>query len=340
MLDVIKDNWFVVVIALIILCFVGYFIFDSNKNNVQAKVSDGKEVVASLTDEDITADELYSSFSPFDGSLLYNLYRNAVVEQSVSTTDDRKEQAQSLEKTIRSNVSSQNSEAYRDAISAELASYGFASYDDLYEYCLMTVKQRVLNEEYVDAHFDALKDSIKDLKPRVISFIEFEIADPENLSDEEAKKKESIDSALDSGTFAEAATAFTDDEVTAATEGVYGYIDTNTTASANTIEQALLDEALKLENGQTSDWIQVQSSATGIISLYKVHVDETDPVKIHESENTDIQSALLYSILNANPGLETTILEEAAKKLDVTFEDKEAESRLNAYISQMKGDSQ
>ena len=61
MSDLIKDNWFVILIAVIIIAFVGYFIFDSNKDNVTAKTSESKDVLATLADTDITADALYDA---------------------------------------------------------------------------------------------------------------------------------------------------------------------------------------------------------------------------------------------------------------------------------------
>ncbi len=340
MSDLIKDNWFVILIAVIIIAFVGYFIVDSNKDNVSAKSSGGKDVLAVIADTDITADELYEDYKPFDGDLIYNMYRNAVVGQSVTTTKEMEEEAKKLENTIRSQVSSQSSEAYRDAITAELASYGFDSYDKLYDYCLMTVQQKALNKEYVDAHFDELKDKMKDSKARVVSLIKMEAADPKNLTEEETKKRDNIDKAIESGTFADAATAFSEDADTAAKDGVFGYIDASSTASTTSLGADLLSAALALNEGETSDWIEVQNESTGVISLYKVHVDTTDLDTIHKSKDSDVQDSFLYAIMNDVPGLEVTVLEDAVKKLDVTFEDKAVQTKLENYMAAQKGETE
>ncbi|WP_289266005.1 peptidylprolyl isomerase [Dubosiella newyorkensis] len=337
MSDLFKDNWFVILIAVIIIAFVGYFVYDSNTGKVASKKADGKDVVASLADSNITADALFENFSQFDGALLYNLYRNAVVEQSVETTKEMEEQAKSMEKTIRSNVSSQNSSTYWDAITQELASYGYGSYDDLYDYALMTVKQRSLNQEYVDAHFENLKDSLKDAKPRIVSIIKMEAADPQNLTDEETKKRDSIDKAIESDSFAQAATAFSDDAATAAKDGLFGYVDSSSSASSTGLDQNLLTKALEMEKGETSDWIEVKNTQTGVISLYKIYVDETDLEKIHQNKDEDVKKSLLFSILNAKAGLEADILENAAKDLKIEFEDQDAKEKLDRYIEQLKG---
>lgn len=340
MSDLIKDNWFVILIAVIIIAFVGYFIFDSNKDNVSAKSSDGKDVLATLADTDITADEMYEDYTPFDGNLLYNMYRNAIVSQSVTPTKEMEDEAKSLENTIRSRVSSQNSEVYKDAIEAELASYGYDSYDKLYDYCLMTVEQKSMNKKYVTAHFDELKDSMKDSKARIVRVIKLEVADPENLTDEEKKKQENIDNAIDSGTFADAATAFSDDATTAAKDGLLGYMDSTSSSSSLGVDQSLIDQALELKEGATSDWIEVQDQSSGVVSLYKVHVDTTDLEKIFNSDDDTVQDAFLYSILNATPGLEVTVLEDSAKKFDIKFEDKAVQEKIENYMDQLKGDAE
>lgn len=337
MSDLIKDNWFVILIAVIIIAFVGYFIFDSNKDNVSAKTSEGKDVLATLADTDITADALYDDYTPFDGDLLYNMYRNAVVKQSVKTTKEMEEEAKKLENTIRSRVSSQNSDVYRDAIEAELASYGFDSYDKLYDYCLMTVEQKALNKDYVDAHFDTLKDSMKDAKSRIVSLIQLEVADPSNLTEAETKKRDNIDNAIETGTFADAATAFSDEAETAAKEGLFGYLDSSSNTSSTGLDANLIAKALELNEGETSDWIEVQNQSTGITSLYKVHVDTTDLDTIHQSKDSAVQDSFLYAVLNATPGLEVTVLENAAKDLDIHFEDKAVQTKLDNYMNQLKG---
>lgn len=70
MTDVLRNNWFVVLIAVIIICFIGYFIYDTNKDNVSAKSSNNEQVVASINKDDITAKDLYDESAPYDGSTI------------------------------------------------------------------------------------------------------------------------------------------------------------------------------------------------------------------------------------------------------------------------------
>ena len=70
MTDILRNNWFVVLIAIIIIGFIGYFIYDTNKDNVSAKTTNNEQVVASINKDDITADDLYDESTPYDGSTM------------------------------------------------------------------------------------------------------------------------------------------------------------------------------------------------------------------------------------------------------------------------------
>lgn len=338
MVEKLKENWFIVLIAIVMISFVGYFTYDSTKYNVSSKKVDGKEVLATVADKDVTADDLYNESKAFDSALIYNIYRNAVVEQTVKTTDDLKDEAKKLENAIRSNANSADN--FEESITAELASYGYKSYDDLDDYCMMSVKEKEMNNKYVDKHFDELSDAVNKKQPRTISILSMAVADPASLSKEEQKKKDSIDKAIENEGFASAAKSFSEDPATSNNKGVYGFITSDDAASQNTpLDPTIINSALALDKGKTSDWITVQDKNSGSIMLYKVHVDNTDLNEIHKTKNKDIKDQVLYAFLNSNQGLRTTILENNAKKLDIKISDKETKQKLDAYIKQQKGEN-
>ena len=264
------------------------------------------------------------------------MYRNAVVKQSVKTTKEMEEEAKKLENTIRSRVSSQNSDVYRDAIEAELASYGFDSYDKLYDYCLMTVEQKALNKDYVDAHFDTLKDSMKDAKSRIVSLIQLEVADPSNLTEAETKKRDNIDNAIETGTspmrprlsrmrrkrrrrrFVWLFGFFKQHQL----DGPGCQFDCESARTQRRRDERL-DRSAKPVDG---NHFAVQSAR-----------DTTDLDTIHQSKDSAVQDSFLYAVLNATPGLEVTVLENAAKDLDIHFEDKAVQTKLDNYMNQLKG---
>ena len=99
---------------------------------------------------------------------------------------------------IRTNAQS-NSTDYEASLAAELASYGYKSIDDLDDYCLTSVKEKEMNKAYVDEHFDEYKEAVESVSPRTVSIISMSVTDADELTDDEQKKKDNIDQALEDG---------------------------------------------------------------------------------------------------------------------------------------------
>ncbi len=335
-----RNNWFVVLIAVVIIGFIGYFIYDTNKDNVSGKTADNKQVIASIDGDDITADDLYSESYPYDGSLVYNLYHNAVIDQSIETTSSLKKQAKTLETTIKQNAESQ-SDDYESTIASELASYGYSSYDDLNQYCLISVKEKKMNRTYIKKHFDKVSKTWSEKSPRTVSIIKMEVADSSNLTDDETTKKDNIEKALKKESFADVAKAFSEDSNTADNKGFAGYIDSDSassssSSSSSTVPADVVTAALELNKGETSDWITVTDSS-GTTSLYRVYVNQTDLKKIFNSKNSTVKNQALYAALNSDSTLSYKILKSYAKKLDIKFDDKKTKERFDTYVESTYG---
>lgn len=297
MTDILRNNWFVVLIAIIIIGFIGYFIYDTNKDNVSAKTTNNEQVVASINKDDITADDLYDESTPYDGSTIYNMYKNAVIDQSIKTTKDLKKQASTLESNIKSNASSQ-SDDYESTLTTELAKYGYASYEELNDYCLTSVKEKEMNKKYITKHFDEVKKAWEEKNPRTVSIIKMDVSDADNLTETEAKKKSNIDKALEKESFADVAKAFSEDSNTANKNGFAGYVDSNSTSSdsssTSTVPADVVTAAIGLKKGETSDWITVTSSSG--TSLYKVYVKETNSKKIFNAKSDTVSNPVSYTL--------------------------------------------
>ena len=337
--DFIKDNWFVLVIAVLILCGVVYFIMDTTKDNISAKHQDGKDVVATLENKAITADDLYHEATPFDAPLLYNMYKNAVIEESVKTTKEMKKEAKNMENAIESNIKAQDSENYKIAIDTELAIYGFNGYEELNDYCLMNVKQKEMNKKFIEEHFDEYKGPVESLSPRTISIIKVDVENPAEISEAEQKKMDSIDKSISEDSFAKAATAFSEDVMTSKDDGFFGYICSTDSMQTTGLNDSVLQQAFTLEKGETSSWIQTVDPNTSLSSYYKVHVDETDLETIFKSDKPMVKDRLVSSFIDTNANLEMDVIEAAAKKLDIQFHDEKVEKKIKNYIASMKGEA-
>ena len=338
MLDFIKEKWFILLISILILCSVIYFVMDTTKYNVSKKHVDGKDVIASIESKDVTADELMDE-AP-DGELLYNMYKNEVVNQSVKSSKQIEKEAKNMKSVIISNVKNQQGENYETALGAELASYGFNGYDELYEYCLMNVKQKELNQKYISKNFDTLKDSVKDLKPRTVSIIKINVANPDSLTKDEKEKLKNVEDTIQRDSFQKAATSFSEDTSTASEKGFFGYIDlSDATSQQPVLDAQLLESALSMKKGETSNWIDVADPNAGVVSKYKIYVNETNISSLFHSKDSSVKDRLTNAFLQANPTLESVVIDNAAKKINVKFQDKEVETKIENYKKTLKGEN-
>ena len=100
----------------------------------------------------------------------------------------------------------------------------------------------------------------------------------------------------------------------------------------------MIQAALDLEKGETSDWITVTDPNTGLTNLYRVHVDETDIQSIWDSKNETVSNSILSAVLNADSTLSYRIIEDYAKDLDIEFKDEDTQKKLEDYLAQQLGD--
>ena len=93
MVEILKKNWFVVLIAVLLCGFAIFYVWDTTKDYIGGKSVDGKDVVASIDDYDLTADDLYGEMSKYATSQVYYRFRNAVIEHPADLADQHCEAA-------------------------------------------------------------------------------------------------------------------------------------------------------------------------------------------------------------------------------------------------------
>ena len=89
-----KKNWFVLLIIVIFAVISTYYIYDTNKGKLKGKTVNGKDVVYSLSDGDVTADDFYDSLKKATGTNAdVVLFQKAVANESYRTTKSIKKDA-------------------------------------------------------------------------------------------------------------------------------------------------------------------------------------------------------------------------------------------------------
>ncbi len=329
MSEFLRKYWFVTLIAIAFIGVLVYFVIDLNKDNVNSRKVDGQDVVASLNFGDITSTDLYDELSSNSSNVLYNMYRNAVVDQSVEADSEMKANAKQIAKNIENNMKSDSTGKTRQSILQTLASYGFTGDDAPYNYAMTAEKIRKLDADYLKEHFDELSMFVPE-SGRTISIITMQVPNADVLSDASQEKKDNIQKALDEGKdFAEVAKEYSDSDNTK-DGGFYGYIDENTTD----LDSNVLSAAKSLSKGSVSDWITVQPDGMEMVTLYKVYVNETDPKAMMDSGDEDVIEAIVTSLTGSVNGLEAAAVEDAASKLDITYEDDSVKEKMEKSIKE------
>lgn len=326
MAEILKKNWFVVLIAVLLCGFAIYYVWDTTKDFVKGKSVDGKDVIASIDNYDLTADDLYGEIERFSVSQLYYRFRNAVIEQTVTEeTDEMKENADKLKENLEAQAQSSSSYSADELISNMLGSVGLES-DELDRFCMLAQKESVMQRNYVEKNYDTLMKDVKNA--HIISLIEISVSDADALSDDESETKEKIDAALKKGTaFADVAADYTQSTQTDE-NGLYGYVDSETEASS-TLTDDMLKAALALKEGETSSWIKVSGDSGDKLVL--IYADVVGKDNIKASKDSDVWSSLVSALISRNSTLSSEILFDAADQLEITFTDDTMLSRLRTY---------
>ncbi len=152
--ELLKKYWFVCVVAIALLAFIGYYAADSYKNReitVSSRQIDGKYVAYTIDDEPVFADDLYDSLFKYQNtgaSQAMVAYERDVFNAAYETTDEMKNKAS----ISASNAVNSYSKEYLDNY---LRSVGYRNgFDDITEYYIDSLKQEQLVKEYVFANLD------------------------------------------------------------------------------------------------------------------------------------------------------------------------------------------
>ncbi|WP_071441528.1 peptidylprolyl isomerase [Traorella massiliensis] len=322
MIEKLKENWFVVLVAVILIAAVGYYTYDTNKGKLPGKKVDGKDVVASIGDTDFFADDLYlelygdeSSSSSAGTQVLFSYFERAVVDAAVSVDDEMKTNIATAVTSVK-----QNYEGQESTLLSQLQAAGYSSLDDLELYFTHSFKmQKLIGDAYAKDLDNLFTPIYEEKNSRVVSHILVTISDFNNITEEEQAKMDAIDQALADGEdFAEVAKEYSDDG-SASDGGNLGYVD-----SDSSLVTEFKEAALAAEKGVVTDWVQTE------YGYHKILVTETDKEALMENE--DIRNDIYAAIEKANPDLNAQIIWETGQELGVEFANENVENAIKSYL--------
>lgn len=333
MIDFIKKQWFVAVIAIILLAFITYFIIDTNKAYVKGKKVDGEEIVASIDNYNLSADELYKEMYDSNGAgekAVIAQFKHTVINEAVPTTNDLKKSAElTMENAIQS-VQAQYKYSRTQSIKMlESQMHNSFFNGTLEEFFLMNEKESEFMSNYLDSQTDDLvKPFMEENQVRTISHILVKVNDVENPTAEEQAKMDAVKAALAEGKdFGEVAKEYSDDALSAEKDGYLGYSDKN-----SQWVKPFLDESLKLNKGESSsEWVKVSTADSQSYSgFHLVKVLETDADTI--LEDSEVKQQIYTQIKTKDTEMLNKLIWDKSQELGVTFATPELEKAVkDAY---------
>lgn len=305
MKDMFKKYGVVILVSIFFIGIITYFAIDQSKDVLPGKQVNGEDIVYTIDDKAITANEFYDKlYKDLGMQSVYQAFEKAVVNASVETTEDMKTVAKETAKGIISNFQSQYGATYEAELTKILKSLGYNDASDLETYLIQGAKKNELLKAYIIENKDTVYAPYEaEYKPRIASHILVKMADAANPTEEEKAKMAEIDAALAEGkSFAEVATTYSDDTASAINGGSLGFMDSTTQ-----FVPEFLAAALALNEGERSEWIK---------SDYGYHLIQIDSTNFDSFKDDD---AFYNQFLTIYPKVQSQAIWTKAQALGVDF---------------------
>lgn len=195
--EIVKENITLIVLCIICLLLIVNIILIVNGHKV--KLSDGKEVIASIDDKNITAEELFDKIKEKYGtSILVNMIDETIIKKEISNTSDTVKKAQEQVNTIKqqyetmgykwnevlTNYGYENEQALIDEISNSLLKE---------EVAVKYLSKNITDEEIQKYYNENVFDSFTAKHILIIPDTNDNMTDAEKTAAEEAAKNKALE---------------------------------------------------------------------------------------------------------------------------------------------------
>lgn len=326
--ELLKKYWFVGIIGIALIVFVGVYALDAYNNReltVSSKQVDGKYAVYSVDGEYVFADDFYNSLFTQNGlNCEFIAFQREIFNKSYETTDEMN--------TIAGNYAAYMYQTYGDAyVDDQLKQMGYiGGVGDLNNYYIDSQKRDLLITDYIKAHSSEILDPfMENYTPRVIYHILVKVADISSETDddgnttytanptqEETDKLNAILEALESRPFQEVATEYSDDG--SAQYG--GYIGCISKVNSANYYPIFSETSLALADNEVSDVITSQAG-------YHIIWNAGSSIDTLSGD-----SEFLSEIENQNPTLSIKAIMNKADELGYKIVDEQLQTYIDTQI--------
>ena len=282
---------------------------------------DGKDVVASITDKNILADDIYSSLldTPTGDNALFSYALQQIIDAYFPVDDDMEDYADDAIENIQASYESNYGDEAESYLESALAYSGYESLDDYREEMVHSLQYAAMCKDYAKTNYEEVfEDYYTTANPRKISLIKVSVSDMSSPTDEEKEQLKEVKALLKTDkSFADIAYDYSDDD-SAASKGDLGIVD-STTGLADTYGEAVETKALSLKEGQVSGAIEGDD---GYYFLYCTCTDKE--TLIDELKTIDLESPLL--------SYDSYMIYLAFNAYELTYSDDDIKATIESYI--------
>ena len=316
-----KRNLIIVLVAILVILAAGLLV--NNYNNTKTKTVDGQDALASINDEYILADDLYTDFlaTPTGESAVFDFVLQSVIDEYYPVDDDMTDYADEAIESIEASYEDSYGDEAEEQLLYALAYSGYSSMDEYREALIQSLQYSAMVQDYVEDNFDdVFADYLEEASPRYISIIMVSISDFDEITDDEQEALDEVEALLEtSKDFGDIAASYSDDEDSADNDGDLGLVDT-TSDLASDYGDEVEEVALSLSEGEVSEAVEGDD---GYYFIYCYSTDE-DTMK-EELSSVDLESPLL--------AYDNYIVYDAFLTYDITYEDESIQEIVEEFIN-------
>ena len=308
--EIMGKFWFVFVTAIALIVAFVFVTYEDNRGKIPGKTYQGQNVVFTIGDEFITAEMLYDKIYEQNKDeiieLLYQRMEMSIINQSVPITKEMKTNAENyVNNAIIPYFQNSYGNYYMMYLQNWMSMFGFKEVKELTSYALMVIETYPkLLQEFYSSNLEIYFSQYSELaNPRLITHILVIMEDPENPSPDNLTKITQIEEALKTRDFKEVAKEFSDDTNSAIEDGIIGILDNS---SKESYVQEFSDAAMKLQDGEVSEWIP---------TIYGWHLIKN----LGSDQETLKENETLFSLMEDFLNNRSTIIAQKAMELGYDF---------------------